>query len=251
MTNKPLAKSLPAPRPGAPLKSLLSIPLLFFATNLFAHSVWIEVERGVARVNYGEPEVALVESSPGKLDTIELTEGFVPGQPDGLTPRPGPKGVLLGNVRTGDTVLARAQAKAPYMADDGKKPTRSLYYARRMAWPLQGAAAAALDLDIVPVPGERNTFRVYFKGEPLRAGTLKAMAPSLWVQIHDIDEQGRVRIQTPWRGRYVLDVEHEEAAPGEQAGQRYIATAHRASLSFVQPTGVVFAKPLPPQFKVH
>lgn len=220
-----------------------------------AHSVWIEADARGAVLLYGEPELALKESSPGKLDGIEVTRAEALG-PQGSKPlaaRREPASVRLEAGSTGATLLATAQVspKSP-QAMAGHAPTEAvparLYYARHMAWPIRATAAApALTLDIVPAPGPANTFTVFFKGEPLREGTLKVMAPSLWIQVHDIDAAGRVRIQTPWRGRYVLDVEHAEPKT-PQGGE---GPTHRASLSFVQAAGIVFRQPQPPQAAVH
>lgn len=220
-----------------------------------AHSVWIEADTHAAVLLYGEPELALKEHSPGKLDGIEVTRAEALGTHGSkpLAARREPTGVRLEAGSPGATLLATAQAsrKDP-QAMPGHAPAEAaparLYYARHMAWPIRATAAApALTLDIVPVPGQANTFTVFFKGEPLREGTLKVMAPSLWIQVHDIDAAGRVRIQTPWRGRYVLDVEHAEPR-SPQGGE---GTTHRASLSFVQTSGVVFRRPQPPQAAAH
>jgi hypothetical protein len=220
-----------------------------------AHSVWIEADARGAVLLYGEPELALKERSPGKLDGLEVTRAEALGAQGSkpLAARREPTGVRLDAGSDGATLLATAQASRedpPAMAGHAaaEAAPAHLYYARHMAWPIRATVAApALTLDIVPVPGQANTFTVFFKGEPLREGTLKVMAPSLWIQVHDIDAAGRVRIQTPWRGRYVLDVEHPE--PGRPPGRE--GALHRASLSFVQSAGIVFRQPLPPQAAAH
>lgn len=233
---------------------LVVAALLFNGAPAYAHSVWIEADAQGARLLYGEPEVALKERSPGKLDHIDVTRAEALGSQGikSLTPRREATGVVLEAGTAGSTLLATAQSKPQAMPGDppgaAAEAPSWLYYARHMAWPIRAALTApALTLDIVPMPGQANTFTVFFKGEPLREGTLKVMAPSLWIQIHDIDTAGRVHIRTPWRGRYVLDVEHAEP----KSAEGHAGPTHRASLSFVQPTGIVFRQPLPPQFKVH
>jgi len=104
--------------------------------------------------------------------------------------------------------------------------------------------------DIVPT-SEPYTFAVHFNGAPLKRGTLKVIAPSLWLQVHDIDEQGLVRIHAPWRGQYVLDVDTREQRSGEVAGQRYDSMVHRATLSFSTPEGAVFENPRPAQYRTN
>ena len=107
-----------------------------------------------------------------------------------------------------------------------------------------------MTLDIVPT-SEPYTFAVHFNGAPLKRGTLKVIAPSLWLQVHDIDEQGLVRIHAPWRGQYVLDVDTREQRSGEVAGQRYDSMVHRATLSFSTPEGAVFENPRPAQYRTN
>lgn len=200
-----------------------------------ANGIWIESAGGGLQVQYGEPAIRVLEQSPAKLDAIALTRA---GAARG--------GALLTWRKEGGTTALTRREGGPAMPDAfveartpaaGDAPARH-FYARHAAWPLRSADPATT-LDIVPT-AEPNRFAIHYKGVPLTQGTLKVIAPSLWLQVHDIDERGRVRIATPWSGLYVLDVELREAA-----------TIHRATLSFTVADGPAFVDPMPAQYRLE
>jgi hypothetical protein len=217
-----------------------------------AHNLWIEpVDGGALQAVYGEPEIRLTERSPGKLDGLVLKRaqrGDASEQQPLAWRRDGTGFVLQGG--KSDTG-ALVEARSTFVRSNASSPggTHALYYARRAAWPLE-PTPPAMTLDIVPA-AEPNTFAVHFNGAPLKHGTLKVIAPSLWLQVHDIDERGLVRIHTPWRGQYVLDVDTREQRSGEIGGQRYDSVTHRATLSFITPDGPRFENPRPAQYHAH
>lgn len=223
------------------MKTVLALMTALAALPAAAHNLWLEpAGDGALHLRYGEPEIRVLERSPGKLDALEppRAQALVPGSGALLWRRAEDGFVLRGPGPGEDTVVEARAAGMP-----------SRYYARHAAWPLK-AARPVMALDIVPT-AEAGTFAVFFKGAPLTRGTLKVIAPSLWLQVHDIDERGRVRIHTPWRGLYVLDVDTREAAPDSAAGPQQDAVPHRATLSFTTPEGPAFERPLPAQFAAH
>ncbi|MFG6448545.1 hypothetical protein ACG0Z6_09875 [Roseateles sp. BYS180W] len=228
---------------GVKLKALTVLAGLLAAPAVWAHSLWIEPHpTGALHVLYGEPEVRVQERSPGKLDTLEFVTGPTAW-------RKASAGFALHDV-TGDS-NQWVHARAAHVRVNASNPggAQAMYYARRAVWPLK-ATSATLTLDIVP-SAEPNTVAVYFKGTPMKGGTLKVIAPSLWLQVHDIDERGLVRIHAPWAGLYVLEVDTHERRSGELAGRRFEVVTHRATLSFTKADGSVFEAPLTPQFKAH
>lgn len=199
-----------------------------------AHVLWLEPGPGGAlRLHYGEPEIRVLEPSPGKLDAIAPTRAEAARDGASLVWQRQTDAIAL-SARTG--AAADAFVEAQLGAAVGDKARR--YYARHATWPLRSADPETA-LDIVPTT-EPNRFAVHYRGAPLTRGTLKVIAPSLWLQVHDIDERGLVRIATPWRGLYVLDVELREAD-----------AIHRATLSFNRPEGAAFDKPLPAQYRAE
>ena len=223
------------------MKKVLAVLAVVLTWPAAAHNLWIEpAEEGGLRARYGEPEIRMLERSPGKLDTLVPLRAEAPARrPAALDWRKAADAYLLHDTDALTDALVEARGSAG----------RSRYYARHAAWPLK-AAQPAMALDIVPT-GQADTFAVFFQGAPLTRGTLKVIAPSLWLQVHDIDGHGRVRIHTPWRGLYVLDVDVRDQPAGEAAGPRPDAVTHRMTLSFTKPEGVVFDRPLPAQFTDH
>jgi hypothetical protein len=215
-----------------------------------AHNLWIEgAGTDELQAVYGEPEIRLTERSPGKLDGLVLTHaqrGGVSGhQP--LNWRQQSTGFALQGSKADTAAVVEARSTKARSSISNPGGTHALYYARRVAWPL-APTAPAMTLDIVPT-AEANTFAVHFNGAPLKHGTMKVIAPSLWLQVHDIDERGLVRVHTPWRGQYILDVDTREQRSGEIGGQRYDTVVHRATLSFTTPEGLLCDNPRPAQYR--
>lgn len=205
------------------------------ATAAQAHGMWIESAGGGLQVQYGEPAIRVLEQSPAKLEAIALTRAEPARGGGALTWRR--DGITTALTRRDGGAAAPDAFVEARVAAAGHGPARH-FYARHAAWPLRSADPSTT-LDIVPT-AEPNRFAIHYKGAPLTKGALKVVAPSLWLQVHDIDERGRVRIATPWSGLYVLDVELHEAA-----------VVHRATLSFTVADGPAFVDPQPAQYRVE
>lgn len=230
--------------------SVVALLCVLAAPLAAAHNLWIEPGgAGELQAVYGEPEIRLTERSPGKLDGLVLTRAQRGGvsQPQPLSWRQHSTGFALQGSKADTSAVVEVRSTKARSSASNPGGTQALYYARRAAWPL-APTAPAMTLDIVPT-SEPNTFAVHFNGAPLKHGTMKVIAPSLWLQVHDIDEHGLVRIRTPWSGQYVLDVDTREQRSGETSGQRYDTVVHRATLSFTTPEGPLFASPHPAQYR--
>ena len=74
-----------------------------------------------------------------------------------------------------------------------------------LAWaPAAAPQEPSLTLDVLPVKGAPQTYAVYFRNAPLPMAKVMIYAPNHWMQEHHTDAQGRVRVTTPWRGRYAV-----------------------------------------------
>lgn len=231
--------------------SLLALLGALASPLTLAHNLWIEPtgDRGL-QVLYGEPEIRLTEHSPGKLEGVVLTRAQRVGGAEiqSLDWRRQSGSFALHGGKDSDGALVEAHSVGVRTGAGQQGDTQARrYYARRAAWPLS-PTPPAMALDIVPT-AQANTFAVQFNGAPLKHGTLKVIAPSLWLQVHDIDEQGMVRIHTPWRGAYVLDVETRERRAGEDGGRNDDGAVHRATLTFTVPDGPPFENPRPAQYR--
>lgn len=219
------------------IRLALAAAWLAVAPAAFAHYLWLEKEGAGARLYFGEVN-EVREQSPGRLDEIPAPKAWNAGGA-ALNASRG-KGSFAIEGKTGQDLAA---AETGYAVQDwtrhGIGVVKPMFYARSSAWPARAVAAAPeLRLDVQPVPGAANTVRVLFDGQPLAGAKLAVHAPNGWDQEHKADEQGRVTLSLPWRGQYVLEAIHKEAAAGEFQGKRYEAVRHRATLSLVRRDGI-------------
>ena len=102
---------------------------------------------------------------------------------------------------------------------------------------------AVLDLELIPSMTNGATFSLMLRGQPLAKAEVKVFGPPKWEKSWRTDDQGRVTLQTPWAGRYVVEVVHVEEAPGESAGEPYNRLRHVSTLSFVVNEGIAWTAP--------
>jgi hypothetical protein len=67
---------------------------------------------------------------------------------------------------------------------------------------------------------------------------VKVFGPPRWEKGFRTDDQGRVTITTPWRGRYVVEAVHLEERPGGAGADAHDRLRHVATLSFVADRGI-------------
>ncbi|GAB3496764.1 hypothetical protein GCM10027399_20130 [Curvibacter fontanus] len=235
--------------PSRLLSRLVASGLLLAAGIAQAHYLWIEPAEDGARLFYGEAEAALKEGSPGRLDSIQGVRAFAMSASDAAT-----RAVALRRT-PGHLALAAPVQAASLLVQEESLPVRDLaanglgqvkinYYARHGA-PATGASQLTLD-----VQGQTpDTWTVVYRGRPLAHAKLEVIAPNTWVQEHQTDARGRVRINTPWRGLYVLHVLHVDKTPGEFAGQRYDNLRQHYTYSFVRTAGPDAGPAIPAQQK--
>lgn len=224
------------------IRSLIGAALLASGTAQ-AHYLWIESGDAGARLYFGEAEVLLMEKSPGKLDNIKGPQAFVTDAAGGKTSveisRTAGHFAIAGGKAA--TVLAAEESlDVRDMSKHGLGITKPNYYAR-----YGKANGAALTLDVQ----ERgpNTFVVLYRGQPLKEAKLEVIAPNTWMQEHTTDAQGVVRINTPWRGQYVLHVLHVDKTPGEFAGAKYDNLRNHFTYTFVKSDGADPGPAVPPK----
>jgi hypothetical protein len=204
-----------------------------------AHYVWIESETNAeARVYFGEFNEGVREKAGGRLDERAALEAW--------SERVDHSKLRLELVKRADHFSVRLDKAAGWIvATDAKSDVKDyrknrlgivkpMFYARAAIANQPAAARPSLQLDILPVPGDAKAVQVFFGGRPLADAKVAVYAPNLWMQELRSDAQGKLTPATPWPGRYVLDVVHEESKPGEFNGQRYEVVRHRMTLSFVR-----------------
>lgn len=201
------------------LTALLVLALL--ATRAQAHFVWLERTPDGPAAFFGEWSDNVRENQDGYLKFIAGPKAISPdGAPlavtakhDRLAVAPAPAGDL--------------RFSAHYRPEKGDNFIR--YHARHGR---ADTSAAKLDLEIVPVAKGGNTFAVFLKGRPLREAELTLFSSAGWSRKWKTGADGRVTIETPWPGSYVLEIAHLEKSPGEHEGRPHQAVRHVSTLFF-------------------
>lgn len=216
----------------------LLLLLMLSALPCRAHYLWIEPQGAEAiGVYFGEYQEGLKEQSGGRLDERAGLEGSIQGQ--------GRSSEALHFEKEQDHFLTTIDRKAEWiLVQDTASPVKDwsdhdlgilkpMFYARAAVADRLRPAAPVLTLDVLPVAGRGDEMQVFFREAPLSKVTVSVCAPNQWLQELRTDGSGKVRIQTPWPGRYVVDVVYNEPAPGEFKGAPYRSIRHRATLTFV------------------
>ena len=194
--------------------ALLSFGL---ATGAAAHSIWLEREGDGARLYFGEFDENLREGSPGLLDRLK-PEAKVAGSGKALTlDKRATFFAVAGPLGKDDSIVAENVSVSERRGDKPGK-TLSRLAARTVADFKEQAPVNTLD--IVPA-GKPGLFKVFYQGKPLAKAKAELIAESGWKREFKTDEQGRFEATLPWRGGYVIEVQHTDATPGKRGEEAY------------------------------
>jgi hypothetical protein len=225
---------------------------LLFSSSLVAHAhyLWLESNEGGGgtKLYYGEAEAGLKEKSPGKLDSIGAPKAYVESAASGA-----PVAGAIDRKADHFAIAVSGPMRAVLVSEEssdvrdltkyGLGIAKTNYYAR--LGQASGGSASPLALDVV----ERspNTLAVLYRGQPLKHAKLEVIAPNTWMQEHKTDEHGVVKINTPWRGRYVVHVLHLDGTPGEYAGKKYENLRNHFTYTFSRTDGADPGPAVPPR----
>ena len=206
---------------------------LLLASSASAHHLWLEPDGEVAKLYFGEFDENLREASPGLLDRFTplpeaKTVGAAGAQPLKVEKSPNAF-VLSGPIAANASVVADQTRLTERKQAD--KATRTLGTLAARWVPDFAARAPVLTLDVVPT-GKPGNFRVVYDGKPLAKAKLELIAESGWKRELKSDEQGSVTASIPWRGAYVIEVEHVDGKPGGEGAGAYDRKRFVTSLSF-------------------
>jgi hypothetical protein len=224
----------------------LALILASIASGASAHFLWIEPAEDGGQVYYGEFEENLREASPGLLDRLTpLPEARIAAaEGPSLTVQKSPGAFALkGKVGATDSIVAQ-QARVTERKQ-GEKTTRTLGQLAARAIPDWSERPAVLALDVLPA-GKLGAVRVVYEGKPLAKAKLEVIAQSGWKREYRTDDQGAVQIALPWRGAYVIEVQHVDPKPGSQGGEAYDGKRLVSTLSFRTSDGAEGPSPPPP-----
>lgn len=233
-----------------PMAMLLAAALI--AGTAQAHGLWIEPTGDTKTLFFGEPENALKEKFPGRLESIKAPQATLISADGTKTAAKAVRSAVgfdLGASTSSQTVLAvESSMEVKDWSKNGLGIVKPMFYARFAAAPL-APARPEMALDIVPIApfgGHANAFAVTYKGQAVAKAKVTVIAPNTWTQEHSSDEQGRFAINLPWRGQYVLEITHTDGTPGEFEGKRYESSRHRATLTFIRSEGEEVKQATPP-----
>jgi hypothetical protein len=202
-----------------------------------AHYLWIEQDKARhAKLYFGEFQEGVREKTGGRLDDIKEPHAWRL-DPQGkrqeikVTRQSDHFDLGVAN-RTSSLIAEELAHEVKDWTQYGIGVVKPMFYARMEPLPTRSGSKPELVLDILPEAGARNVFTVYFRNAPLAKAKVMVYAPNLWMQEHRSDENGKVKIATPWPGLYVLEVIHMEKQPGEFQGKKFEAVRHRATLTF-------------------
>jgi len=201
---------------------LLVLAALSITLPVQAHQVWAEWTGGPeAKAYFGEWEENLREGRDflAKYAT----------DPQSVTPNAPPKPAKLQDGFFTFPVAAGNDARltASYMSDRGT--TLSMFHARAGRSDTRGALA----LELVPDAANGKTFTLLLNGQPAPKQKVVVIGPPRWTKHLTTDANGKITIETPWTGQYVLEAIVEDNASGTHNGKAYTKVRHVTTLSFV------------------
>ena len=182
-----------------------------------AHSIWVEREGDGARIYFGEFDENLREASPGMLDRLK-PEAKVAGSDKALkVDKTARFFAVAGPIGKDDSIVAENVAVTERRGD---KPTKVLTRLGARTVADFKEQAPINTLDIVPA-GKPGLFKVFYQGKPLAKAKAELIAESGWKREFKTDEQGAFEATLPWRGGYVIEVQHSDATPGKRGEEAY------------------------------
>jgi len=212
--------------------------------NASAHQIWLQQDGKAASVYFGEFGDNLREASPGLLDKFSI-KNVMWISPSGSKPLQASKTAgafaLNGKVGAGESIIVEEDNYPSWEEKKDGKATRTVWIPAARLIADGKAQAPALTLDLVPT-GKPGQFQVSYQGKPLAQAKVNAVVQSGWGKEAWSDAQGLVSFALPWKGSYVLEVQHTDKTAGQRGTQAYDKAMFVTTLSLLQPQGVT---PLP------
>lgn len=205
-------------------RTILAILLLGFSALAQAHYLWIEREGGTAKVYFGEWNDDLRETDAGPMKAIQGLKVYAADGKD-VTFERKPAYFFVpaaptGDLRAYDEVMHRS-AKVVYDIKDGRRETR-------------GVAG----FELVPDAPDSNTLTLMLDGKPLPKVEVKVFGPPKWEKHYTTDDAGKLTIETPWKGYYVLRASYDDDTAGEFEGKKFDKIINVTILSFTARKGL-------------
>lgn len=216
------------------MKKLLAALLILgpIASSASAHEVWIERDGNApARIYLGEPAEAVPENGDPefpKLKSPMLFAGSTRERPLPLVRRA--NHIEAATPETGDLRLIDDAVFEPWAGEDGK--LQGVIYNARAG---RTETRHALDLEIVPLAANGDSFRVLWQGSPLPNAKLTVIDPDRWAKTHVANDQGVITVPSRGKGRYLLSTSHDVAGERSLAGKTVASTIFVSTLTYTAP----------------
>ena len=215
--------------------TLVFLWILGLASQLQAHSVWIEdTPEGRLILRFGEIGDDY-EKSPGHLDDLRFPLSWMRKADDktaAIALQKNSDHYLLLNAASKEG--ACAETDYPVLAAKDKPGRKPFFYAR---WHVIGepVPGPSMVLDLVPTstPG---TVRLYLRGKPQPGAKIVVHTPKGKDQEITTDGEGNAHFELAQSGLYILTCAHQrETIAGFAAGLSYEMVSHNCSLAWRQP----------------
>lgn len=209
------------------------------ASTASAHTVWIERDKsGTAHAYYGEWQEGLREDLASKMPTLGAARSFF-GEPSesGLTEEL--QGSAINITAHGKGDLRLIQDKIPIVVDShSDRRVKQLFLAKNGRSETKGV----LDLEIVPVAPQSNTFAVLLHGKPVPKTTVTVYGPTKWGRQLETDDEGKVTIETPWSGDYLVETTRFVEESGGSGDENYNRARYVSTVFFTTHKKTPFSK---------
>lgn len=163
---------------------------------------------------------------------------FQPGETLSLAKLVEPQVVLAADKRAPLTVAGDSFTLASAPAGDvrlsAKLPEGSkltIYEAREGRSDIN----ALNDLELVPTTANGNTFKLHWKGNIVAASQVNVYTTAGWNRTLKPGADGSITLDTPFPGRYVLEVVAQINGSAKVDGKSFDSVVHIATLSFAVP----------------
>lgn len=197
----------------------------FLVSPATAHEVWIERDAsGPARIYLGEPADIVPEAGDPEFPNLKAPKLL--GESAPLVRRANHiEAAVSGG---GDVRLTDDDVFAPWEGEGGKWEG-VVYHARAG----RTETRHALDLEIVPITANGDSFTVLWQGKPLPGAKVTVVNADRWQKSFAADGQGRVDVPVTGGGRYLLSTSHDVEGANMLGGKTVGKTIHVSTLTFV------------------
>lgn len=198
---------------------------LLLTSSASAHEIWVERDAaGPARIYLGEPSETAPEG--GDPEFAKLKAPKIIGSQAALTRRA--DHIEVAYKGTGDIRVFDDAVFDPWKGENGSLEG-AVFHARQG----RQETKAQLDLELVPVSAEGNSFTAFYKGVPLPGASITLLNPDRWSKSFKTDAKGVIALPIEQKGRYIVTLNHSVDGPATLGGQTVAKVHHVSTLSFV------------------